>query len=51
MLVDVVLVNLLLELDVLFVNSVDLLSEVLSLSCERLDLLGLLFELLFMLLL
>ena len=46
LLVQVVLVHLFLELDVLFVNSIDLLSEVLVLPLESLDQLILLFDLL-----
>lgn len=46
LLVQVVLVHLFLELDVLFVNSVDLLAEVLMLPLESLDQLVLLFDLL-----
>ena len=44
LLVQIVLVNLFLELDVLFVNSVDLLTEVLMLPLESFDLSVLLFE-------
>ena len=49
LLVQVVLVNLFLELDVLFVNSVDLLSEVLMLPLESLGQLVLLLDLLHLL--
>lgn len=46
LLVQVVLIHLFLELDVLFVNSVDLLTEILVLSLQSLDQLVLLFDLL-----
>ena len=49
LLVQVVLVHLFLELDVLLVNSVDLLSEILMLSFESFDQLILLFDLLYLL--
>lgn len=46
LLVQVVLVHLLLELDVLFINSVDLLPQVLMLPLQSLDRLGLRLDLL-----
>jgi hypothetical protein len=46
LLVQVILVHLFLELDVLFVNSVDLLTEILMLSLKPLDQLVLRFDLL-----